>query len=117
MFYKHNISYHKNAFRAAEAAECALDQGKFWEFAKMNFKNQKNLTEDNLKSFARQLNLDQEIFDTCFDGHEKQGKIKSDINDGIKRGLSYTPSIYVNGQLVKWSGIETFEAYLKSLRD
>ena len=116
-FHHFPLSYHKNAFRAAEAAECALDQGKFWEFSELAFGNQKNLTDDNLKSFAAQLGLDQAVFDECFDSNKKRSKIKSDISYAIRRGLSYTPSIYVNGQLVQWSGVETFEAYLKSLRD
>lgn len=114
-FHHFPLSYHKNAFRAAEATECALDQGKFWEFAELNFGNRKNLTDDNLKSFAKQLGLDQAVFDECFDSNKKRAKIKSDISNAIKRGLSYTPSIYVNGQLIQWGGVEEFEAYLRSI--
>lgn len=115
-FHHFPLSYHKNAFRAAEAAECALDQGKFWEFAQLSFGNRKNLTDDNLKSFAKQLGLNQAVFDECFDSNKKRSKIKSDISDALRRGLSYTPSIYVNGQLIKYGGVEEFEAYLKSLK-
>ena len=114
-FYHFPLPQHENAFRTAEAAECALDQGKFWEFAELAFGNQKNLIDDNLKSFAAQLGLDQAVFDECFDSNKKRSKIKSDISDALRRGLSYTPSIYVNGQLIKYSGPEEFEAYLKSL--
>ena len=114
-FYHFPLSYHENAFRAAEAAECANDQGKFWEYAKMNFKNQKNLTDDNLKSFAGQLGLDQTAFDECFDGNQKRSRIKSDIYEGRRRQLSYTPSLYVNGELVQWTGAEQFEAYIRSI--
>ena len=109
------LSYHQYAFPAAEAAECAYDQGKFWEFSELAFANQKNLTDDGLKSFARQLGLNMETFEACFDGHDKRSKITADIADGKRRQLSYTPSIYVNGQLVKWNGPEQFLAYLKSL--
>ncbi len=114
-FYHFPLSYHEHAFRAAEAAECAGDQGKFWEFAELNFKNRENLTEDNLKLFAGHLGLDREAFDRCLDGHEKRGWIKDDIEEGLRRQLSYTPSVYVNGQLVQWGGAEEFEAYLRSI--
>ncbi|MBN2096380.1 DsbA family protein [Candidatus Peregrinibacteria bacterium] len=116
-FHHFPLSYHQNAFRAAEAAECAADQGKFWEFSELNFKNQKNLTDDALKSFADYLKLDRTSFDTCFDGNEKRARIKADIQEGLRRQLSYTPSLYVNGQLVQWGGAEEFDAYLKSLKE
>lgn len=114
-FYHFPLSYHQNAFEAAEAAECANEQGKFWEYADMLFENQKSLTEDNLRSFAGSLGLDQETFDECLDVG-KRSRIKSDINEGMRRQLSYTPSIYVNGQLVQWGGAEQFEVYIKSLK-
>jgi len=114
-FHHFPLSYHENAFRAAEAAECAADQGKFWEFAGLNFKNQQNLNDDALKSFADYLGLDREMFDACFDGNEKRARVKEDIQEGLRRQLSYTPSLYVNGQLVQWAGAEPFKAYLKSL--
>ncbi|MFC1729815.1 DsbA family protein [candidate division KSB1 bacterium] len=114
-FHHFPLPYHENAFRAAEASECANDQGKFWEYSKLLFKNQTRLTEDNLKSFAGQVNLEQGAFDTCFDGNKKRTKIKSDIADGTGRQLSYTPSLYVNGKLVPWSNAEDFEKYIKSL--
>lgn len=116
-FHHFPLSYHENAFRAAEAAECANDQGKFWEFARLAFKNQNNLSEDKLISFSEQLNLDQTLFNNCFESGIKRAKIKEDISEGQRRQLSYTPSVYVNGQLVQWTGVEPFEAYLKSLRD
>ncbi len=114
-FHHFPLPYHENAFRAAEASECALDQGKFWEFAELAFANQKSLIDDNLKSFAGQLGLDRTVFDECFDGNEKRSRIKADTYEGRRRKLSYTPSLYVNGQLIKYSGPEEFEAYLKSL--
>lgn len=115
-FYHFPLNYHKNAFLAAEAAECANDQGKFWEFSELNFKNQSNLTLDNLKTFAKNLNLDQSLFDDCLDNHKKRDLIKANIAEGKRRQLAYTPSIYVNGELVQWAGIEVFEAYLNGLR-
>lgn len=114
-FYHFPLSYHTNAFKAAEAAECANDQGKFWEYADILFENQKSLTEDNLKSFAANLGLGEEVFNECLDSGKKRSRIKADINEGMRRQLSYTPSLYVNGELVQWGGAEQFEAYLRSI--
>ena len=108
-------SIHKNAFKAAEAAECANEQGKFWEYAKMNFANQKSLTEDNLKLFASKIKLDTAKFNKCLDNSEKKSKIKSDMQEGIKRGVKGTPNFYVNGKFVQYTGAENFEKYIKSL--
>lgn len=114
-FHHFPLSYHENAFKAAEAAECAGEFGKFWEFVKKAFDNQKNLSVDNLKSFAGELGLEQTAFNDCLDSGIKKSRVKNDIYEGRRRQLSYTPSIYVNGQLIQWNGAEQFEAYLRSL--
>ena len=114
-FYHFPLSYHKHAFMAAEAAECANDQGKFWEYAKTAFKNQNNLSEDNLKAFAASLGLNTEVFNKCLESGAKKSGIQADINEGRRRQLGYTPSLYVNGKLVQWSTAEEFENYIKSL--
>lgn len=114
-FYHFPLSYHKNAFIAAEAAECANDQGKFWEMGKVMFTNQRILTEDNLKTFAKNLKLDTAKFDKCLDGGQKKARIRSDIAEGNRRNLGYTPSIYVNKQLIQWTSAGEFESYIKGL--
>jgi len=114
-YYHFPLSYHKFAFQAGEASECANDQDKFWEYAQVLFKNQKNLTEDSLKSYASNLGLNTETFNKCLDSGVKKGRVKTDTYEGRRRQVSYTPSIYVNGTLVKWTGAVEFENYLKSL--
>ena len=114
-FYHYPLSYHQNAFIAAEAAECANDQGKFWEFGKVAFANQTNLTEDNLKLFAKNLKLDTTKFNQCLDSGAKKAKIKNDMAEGDKRDLQGTPSFYVNGTLVPFTSSTAFESYIKSL--
>ncbi|MCK5613656.1 thioredoxin domain-containing protein [Candidatus Pacearchaeota archaeon] len=115
-YYHFPLPQHTRAFPAAEASECANEQGKFWEYSSILFKNQKNLGDDSLKQFAAKLNLDTEAFNTCFDSQVKKNKVKANLYEGRRRQVSFTPSIYVNGELVKWSGAETFEAYLNGLR-
>lgn len=114
-FYHFPLSYHQSAFIAAEAAECALDQNKFWEMGKVMFTNQRMLTEDNLKTFAKNLKLDTAKFNKCLDSGQKKAKIKSDIAEGNSRNLGYTPSIYVNKQLIQWVSAGEFEKYIKGL--
>lgn len=115
VFYNFPLPYHENAFKAAEAAECANVQGKFWEYMNMAFKNQDSLTDDNLKSFASALNLDTEAFNKCLDNGQMKEMVKADSSEGTNRDLAYTPSIYVNGQLVEWTSAEEFEKYIQSL--
>jgi protein-disulfide isomerase len=116
IYHHYPLPYHQFGFKSAEAGECANEQGKFWEFAKMAFEDQESLTDDNLKSFAATLGLDTEKFNKCFDSGSKKDIIQADIADGNSRQLSYTPSIYVNGTLVQWTNAEDFEGYLKSLK-
>lgn len=109
------LTQHENAFKAAEASECAGDQDKFFEYIEIAFKNQRNLSEDALKSFAAKLSLDTDQFDECFDSGRKKEVVKADLLEGRKRGVNSTPSFYVDGTLVRWGGAEQFEAYLKTL--
>jgi len=116
LVYRHfPLSYHKYAFIGAEAAECAGDQGKFWEYLGAEFENQQSLTDDFFYTLAEQLDLDQDAFKTCLDTHAKKVKVVNDYNEGKKRQIPGTPSLFVNGQMVKWSGVESFEGYVKSL--
>lgn len=109
------LPQHSNAFKAAEASECAGEQGKFFEFVNLAFDNQKNLSEDALKSFAAKLSLDTDQFDECLDSGRKRNQVKADLFEGRKRGVNSTPSLFVDGTLVRWSGAEQFEAYIKTL--
>lgn len=115
-FHHYPLPYHNDAYRAAEAAECAKDQGKFWEFAANSFRNQESLSDNELETYALKMGLKTEEYNKCFYGGAKRDYIKNHINDGNKRGLSYTPSIYVNGKLVKWSTKEEFGAYIDSMK-
>jgi len=109
------LSYHKNAFIAAEASECAGDQGMFFEYLDTIFANQPSLSEDYLNSVADSLSLDRTKFNACMDNHDNKAKILSHMAEGKRRGLPGTPTFYVDGQQVQWSGVETFKSYLESL--
>ncbi len=109
------LPQHEFAFQAAEASECARDQGQFWDYIKWAFENQSSLDETSLKNKAVDMGLNANEFNNCLDSGVKKGRVRAYINEGRKRQLRFTPSIYVNGDLVKWNGADQFEKYLKSL--
>jgi len=116
LIYRHfPLSYHEYAFIGAEAAECAGDQGKFWEYLGAEFENQKSINDDFFYILAEQLGLNQELFKICLDTHAKKDKVINDYNEGRKRQIPGTPTLFVNGQMIKWGGVESFEGYVKSL--
>jgi len=87
---------------AAEAAECAGEQSKFWEyhdtlFASQNGENQGAFSKDNLKKFAADLKLDTAKFNQCLDNGKYTDKIKQSNDDASKLGVSSTPTILLNG--------------------
>jgi protein-disulfide isomerase len=114
-YYHFPLSYHPYAFIAAEACECAGDQGKFFEYLDTLYANRSGISEDYLYKVADSLKLDRSAFDACLENHDYKPKILSQMAEGKRRGLPGTPTFYVNGQLVKWSGPEIFKAYLEGL--
>jgi protein-disulfide isomerase len=92
------LEQHKHAFDAAEAAEAAREQGKYWEYAAVLFKNQNALEVDKLKEYASQLGLDRKRFDLALDSHKYAGRVKQDLLDGEKIGVDSTPTVFINGK-------------------
>lgn len=88
---------------AADAAECANNQGKFWAFHDYMYKNQppesdtSMYTNDNLTQIAGQLGMDTNTFSSCLNDKQTDAKAQTDLTDGQKAGVSGTPTIFVNG--------------------
>ena len=102
-------SIHPDAQKAAEAAECADDQGKFWEYHDILFDNQVALKVSNLKSYAQQLGLDTATFNDCLDSGKHKEEVTKDLNDGSVYGISGTPGFLINGQVI--SGAQPFSSF------
>jgi protein-disulfide isomerase len=83
---------HPNARKAAEAAECAREQGQFWEFHDQLFANQKALTDSDLNSVARSIKLTQSTFDSCMAQGRASSKITADLAEAKRLGLTGTPA-------------------------
>src|ERR1044071_1106338 len=104
------LEQHGDAFKAAEAAEAAREQGKYWEYATLLMKNQSALGLDQLKAYASQLSLDRKRFDEALDTGKFADKVQRDLRDGLKYGVTGTPAIFVNGRLVAQRTYETLKA-------
>lgn len=89
------LSFHPNAQKAAEAAECADDQGKFWEYHDKLFANQQALTVDNLKQYAKDLGLDAAKFNSCLDSGKYASEVQKDMAAGSAAGVSGTPTFFI----------------------
>jgi protein-disulfide isomerase len=112
------LTQHANALKAAEAAEAAREQGKYWEFIALLFQNQSALEVEKLKEYATRLGLDRKRFDDALATGKYSEKVRRDLSDGTRIGISSTPSVFINGRLVREKTRETLksavEAALKS---
>jgi protein-disulfide isomerase len=100
---------HPQAFKAAEAGQCARDQGKFWEYHDLLFANQSALEPVSLKKYAADVGLDAASFDACLDTAKYTTRVQSQIEAGNRAGVSATPSAFINGRLV--SGAHPYETF------
>jgi protein-disulfide isomerase len=98
---------HPDAFKAAEAARCAADQGKFWEYHDRLFANQQALQTDSLKKYAADLGLDAAAFTSCVDSSKHGSRVSEGVAQGTRLGVNSTPTLYINGRMV--SGAQPLE--------
>ena len=91
------LNMHENARKAAEAANAANAQGKFFEYIAVLFKNQKALDVPSLKKYASDLGLDRVKFDAALDRGTYATEVSKDVSDGELYGVGSTPTIFVNG--------------------
>ncbi len=94
------LSFHKAARPAAEAALFAKEHGKFLEMHELLFKNSRQLTMENFKSFATQIGLDPAALEESVKAETYKTVIDKDMNDGQKAAVSGTPTLFVNGKRV-----------------
>ncbi len=104
---------HPHAERAAEAAEAAAAQGKFWEMHDVLYENQKRLRDQDLHTYAEQLGLDVDLFDEELAEHVHAGRVHEDFLSGVRSGVNGTPTFYING--VRHDDSYEFETLLDAL--
>lgn len=113
---------HPQAQLAAEAARCAGQQGKFWEYHDLLFAHQNKLNRDGLVEHARSLKLDEKQFDSCLSSGKYKAQIEQDRELGLRAGVTGTPGFIINGNLLTGnlpqdSFEKLIEAELAALKD
>jgi protein-disulfide isomerase len=106
-------SIHPQARQAAEAARCAYEQGKFWEYHDKLYATSPKASGDDLKSYAKEVGLNVDSFDRCFTSGKYKAVVQQDLNEGVQLGLTGTPTIFINGREISGNqSLEAFEAII-----
>jgi protein-disulfide isomerase len=91
-------SVHPDAQAAAEAGECAQEQGGFWAYHDTLFINQHDLSADALVRYAQQVGLDSDSFSNCLTSRRFEQEVIQDLQAGISAGVQGTPTFFINGE-------------------
>ncbi len=108
------LSFHDRAIPAAIAANCAGEQGKYWEMHTTLMANQQALQETDLEGYARQNGVDLAKWQTCRQDPKQAAEVQKDMEDGMAAGVSGTPAFFINGIMI--SGAQPFSEF-KSIID
>jgi len=100
---------HPQAFQAAEAGNCAREQGKFWEYHDRLFANQQALMPEQLKQHAADAGLDAAQFNQCLDTEKYGGRVQEHVGVGAELGVNSTPAVFINGRQV--TGAQPYETF------
>jgi len=104
-------SLQPQAPKAHEAARCAGEQSKFWEYHDVLFERSPKMSPQDLKQYAQDLNLDVAAFNQCFDTGKYKAEVDKDFQEGVGLGLTGTPSFFINGRQVV--GAQPLSAFQK----
>ncbi len=112
LVWRHFAFLGQESIWAAEAAECAGEQGQFWTyhdklFAEQAGVNRGAFSKDNLKRYAGELGLDRARFDACLDTDRYAAKVQAETQAGRQKGVRATPTLFVDGH--KLEGVPRFE--------
>ncbi len=108
------LNIHENARKAAEAADAAAAQGKFFEYISVLFKNQSALDNASLKKYASDLGLDRARFDAALDSGQYAAEVNHDVADGEAYGVDATPTLFINGVRLRNMTAEGLRAAIDS---
>jgi protein-disulfide isomerase len=102
---------HPQARRAAEAARCANDQGKFWEYHDLLFEQPPQATSESLQQHAAHIGLDIAVFDRCLSSRAHSDAVQRDIDEGTRLGITGTPAFFINGR--RLVGAQPLDAFTR----
>jgi len=108
-------SMHPEAVKAAEAAECAAEDGRFWEFNDVIMRGVPSLDIESLKQYAADIGVNTAEFNRCLDDGTKAINVQQDLRDGYMLGVRGTPNFFVNEYaLTGAQPIDVFSAYIEA---
>jgi protein-disulfide isomerase len=108
--FKHNpLPFHNRALPAAMAAECALEQNKFWPMYDQLFANQRALEDADLEGYAKKVGLNTSKWKDCYTSNKYKEKIESDQKAANQLGARGTPAFFINGRFL--SGAQPFASF------
>jgi protein-disulfide isomerase len=121
-FYDYPLPMHKNTWPASNAAACAADQGKFWEYHDLLFAGQDKWNGEAtsrpkgvFKGYAQQLGLDVDKWETCFDSQTHQPRIMANVREAERRQVGQTPTFIIGDKMIPGAvGYDKLKAYVDS---
>jgi len=102
-------SIHRNAFPAAEAANCANEQGVFWEYHDKLFSMELGLSSEAYQGYAQELDLDMNEFIECLESGRYKDEVQADFDFAANLGIRSTPTFFING--IALVGAQPFEVF------
>ncbi len=111
VFKQNPLGFHKRAMPAANATECAGEQGKFWEMHDVIFENNRKLEDADLESYAEKVGLKMKFFKDCYKENKYKYRILDDQKTAVGLGARGTPAFFVNGRYL--SGARPLEDFKK----
>jgi len=106
---------HNRAAASAEAAQCANEQGKFWDYHDKLFANMQARTDEDFTKFATEVGLNVEQFTACYTTGKFKADVQTDTKEGAAAGVTGTPAFLINGRFL--SGAQPFEAFKAIIED
>ncbi len=106
------LAQHRFARKAAMAALAADRQGKFWEFHDLLFDNYNKLNDQKIREIAQQVGLDPERFERDLKDPRIEAMVNKDMQDGANAGVQGTPTVFINGRLLRNRSLAGFEAVI-----
>jgi protein-disulfide isomerase len=108
-------SLHPQARRAAEAARCAQDQGKFWDYHDVLFASPPQAAADDLRRYAERVGLDVPTFERCVSAGTHSQSVQRDVDEGSRLGLNGTPAFFINGRALQ--GAQPLDAFVRVIEE
>ena len=106
---------HPQARDAAEAARCAGEQGKYWQYHDKLYAHSPRFSIEDLKNYAKESGMDASNFERCLAGGKFKQAVQNDVSEGAALGLSGTPAFFINGR--ELTGAQPIEAFIAIIDD